>query len=148
MMYGILFLLHILAATVWTGGHLVLALAVLPRVLREESPSEPLRFESAYERIGIPAMLMQVATGIWLAYRLVPDVGQWFAFDDPAARLIGIKLLLLVATVALAADARLRIIPKLSQGNLIALAWHIVLVTVISVLFVVVGVSFRTGWFV
>jgi len=148
MMYGILFLLHILAATVWTGGHLVLALAVLPRVLREESPSEPLRFESAYERIGIPAMLMQVATGIWLAYRLVPDVGQWFAFDDPAARLIGIKLLLLVATVALAADARLRIIPKLSRGNLIALAWHIILVTVISVLFVVVGVSFRTGWFV
>ena len=148
MMYGILFLLHILAATVWTGGHLVLALAVLPRVLREKSPSELLRFESAYERIGIPAMLMQVATGIWLAYRLVPDVGQWFAFDDPAARLIGIKLLLLVATVALAADARLRIIPKLSQGNLIALAWHIVLVTVISVLFVVVGVSFRTGWFV
>ena len=148
MTYGILFLLHILAATVWTGGHLVLALAVLPRVLREKSPSELLRFESAYERIGIPAMLMQVATGIWLAYRLVPEVGQWFAFDDPAARLIGIKLLLLVATVALAADARLRIIPKLSQGNLIALAWHIVLVTVISVLFVVVGVSFRTGWFV
>ncbi|HEY4647418.1 MAG TPA: CopD family protein [Steroidobacteraceae bacterium] len=148
MTYGILFLLHILAATVWTGGHLVLALAVLPRVLREKSPSELLRFESAYERIGIPAMLMQVATGIWLAYRLVPEVGQWFAFDDPAARLIGIKLLLLVATVALAADARLRIIPKLSQGNLIALAWHIVPVTVISVLFVVVGVSFRTGWFV
>jgi putative copper export protein len=147
MMYGSLLLLHVLAATVWTGGHLVLALAVLPRVLRERSPSELLRFESAYERIGIPAMLIQVATGIWLAHRMIPDVSQWFAFDNPAARLVCIKLILLAVTVALAADARLRIIPKLSQGNLKSLAWHIVPVTVVSVLFVVVGVSFRTGWF-
>jgi putative copper export protein len=147
MMYGILLLLHVLAATVWTGGHLVLALAVLPRVLREKSPAELLRFESAYERIGIPAMLVQVATGIWLAYRMVPDVSQWAAFANPLARLVGIKLILLAVTVALAADARLRIIPNLSAGNLTSLAWHIVPVTVLSVLFVVVGVSFRTGWF-
>lgn len=146
-MYGILLLLHVLAATVWTGGHLVLALAVLPRVLREKSPAELLRFESAYERIGIPAMLVQVATGIWLAYRMVPDVSQWAAFANPLARLVGIKLILLAVTVALAADARLRIIPNLSAGNLTSLAWHIVPVTVLSVLFVVVGVSFRTGWF-
>lgn len=147
-MYSLFLLLHVLAATVWTGGHLVLALTVLPRILKERSPAELLRFEAAYERIGIPALLIQVATGIWLAHRLVPDVGQWLAFDNPVARLIGFKLLLLVVTVALAADARLRIIPKLSQDNLPSLAWHIVPVTVVSVLFVVVGVSFRTGgWY-
>jgi putative copper export protein len=145
-MYGILLLLHVLAATIWTGGHLVLALVVLPRVLKEKSPSELLRFESAYERIGIPALLIQVATGFWLAYQMVPDASRWIAFDDPVSRPIGVKLLLLAGTVALAADARLRIIPKLSGNNLISLAWHIVPVTVISVLFVVVGVSFRTGW--
>ena len=53
-MYGTMLLLHILAATIWTGGHLVLALTVLPRVMRERSPSKLLEFESAYERIGIP----------------------------------------------------------------------------------------------
>lgn len=146
-MYGVLLLLHVLAATVWTGGHLVLALTVLPRILKEKSPSELLRFESAYERIGIPALLIQVATGLWLAYRLVPDVSRWFAFDDPVARLIGAKLVLLAVTLALAADARLRIIPRLSQENLGSLAWHIVPVSVVSVLFVVIGVSFRAGWF-
>lgn len=146
-MYGILLLLHILAATVWTGGHLVLAVTVLPRVLKEKSPGELLRFESAYERIGIPALFIQVATGLWLAHRIVPDAGQWFSFDSPATRLIGAKILLLATTVAFAIDARFRILPKLSEENLASLAWHIVPVTIVSVLFVVVGVSFRTGWF-
>lgn len=77
---------------------------------------------------------------------MVPDVGQWFAFNNPLSRLIGFKLILLTITIALAIDARLRIIPKLSEKNLTSLAWHIIPVTVVSVLFVVVGVSFRTGW--
>jgi putative copper export protein len=144
--YGVVLLLHVLGATIWTGGHLVLALAILPRVLKERTVSELLRFESAYERIGVPALLIQVATGVWLAHQLVPDASQWFAFDDPVSRLIAAKLFLLAITVALAVDARLRITPRLSEDNLTSLAWHIVPVTVLSVLFVVVGVSFRTGW--
>ena len=146
-MYSILLLLHILAATIWTGGHIVLALAVLPGVLRRKAPAELLRFESAFEKIGIPALLIQVASGLGLAYRLLPDIHQWFAFSDQLSRLVGTKLALLALTILLAADARLRIIPKLSEENLTSLAWHIIPVTVVSVLFVVVGVSFRTGWF-
>jgi len=146
-MYGAILLLHILAATIWTGGHLVLAIAILPRVLRERSPTKLLEFESAYERVGIPALVVQVATGLWLAHRMVPELSRWLAFDDPVATLVGVKLLLLASTVAVALDARLRILPRLSERNLVALAWHIVPVTIVSVLFVVVGVSFRTGWF-
>lgn len=139
-------LLHVLGATVWTGGHLVLALGILPRVLREKNPAALLRFESAYERIGLPALLLQLVSGLWLAYRMVPDVGRWLDPADAVARLLATKLLLLAITIGFALDARLRIIPKLSAQNLTALAWHIVPVTVVAVLFVVVGVSFRTGW--
>jgi putative copper export protein len=146
-MFGVVLLLHILGATVWTGGHLVLAFTILPRVLRERSPARLLDFESAYERIGLPALALQVATGLWLAHRLVPEPGRWLAFADPVATLVGVKLLLLATTVGFALDARLRLIPRLSERNLNALAWHIVPVTLLSVLFVVVGVSFRTGWF-
>jgi len=146
-MYGTLLLLHLLAATVWTGGHLVLALTILPRALRERSVADLQRFEAAYEWVGIPALLIQVATGGWLALRLVPDVARWFDVDDPLGRVVGMKLLLLTITVALALDARLRVIPRLSAATLHALAWHVIPVTVIAVLFVVVGVSFRTGWF-
>jgi putative copper export protein len=137
--------LHLLCATIWTGGHLVLALTILPRVLRERSLVRLQEFETAYERIGIPALVLQVTTGLLLARRLVPDVGRWFTVDDPIGRLVGLKVLLLALTVGLALDARLRILPRLSERNLNSLAWHIVPVTVVSVLFVIVGVAFRNG---
>lgn len=145
-MYGVVLLLHVLGATIWTGGHLVLAFVILPGVLREKAPEVMLRFEAGYERIGIPALIVQVATGLWLAWRVLPDLDRWLAFDDPVSRLVGTKLTLLAVTAVLAADARLRIIPRLTPDNLYSLALHIVPVTLVSILFVAVGVSFRTGW--
>jgi putative copper export protein len=144
-MYKYILLLHVLAATIWTGGHLVLAITILPRALKQRSPSDLLRFESGYERIGIPALIIQVVTGVWLAHNLMPDIGRWFNFDNPISGLIFIKLCLLLLTVLFAIDARLRIIPKLTEQNLMSLAYRIIPVTVISVLFVIVGVSFRAG---
>jgi len=145
-MYGLILFLHILSATIWTGGHLVLSLVVLPKALKQKSVTELVDFESGYERVGIPALITQVITGLWLAYRLVPEARRWLAFDHPLTRLIGFKLLLLTITVGFALDARLRLIPRLSTEKLTALAWHIIPVTVVSVLFVLVGASFRTGW--
>lgn len=145
-MFGIILLLHVLGATIWTGGHLVLALGVLPRALRERDVEAIRGFEARYERIGIPALVVQVLSGLWLAHRLLPDPGLWVDWGHPMGRLVLIKLSLLGLTVGLALDARLRIIPRLRADNLKALAWHIVPVTIVSVLFVVVGVSFRTGW--
>jgi putative copper export protein len=138
-------LLHILAATIWTGGHLVLAITILPRVLKEKSPADLLRFESGYEKVGVPALVIQVVTGLLLAHNLMPDIVMWFSFDNPLSRLILLKLGLLLATILFAIDARLRIIPNLTEENLLPLAYHIIPVTVISVLFVIVGVSFRTS---
>jgi len=144
-MHKYVLLLHVLSATIWTGGHLVLALAVLPRVLKERSTAELLRFESAYEKIGMPALAIQVLTGLWMAYSLVPDFGSWLAADNAVSQLILLKLILLLLTVLVAVDARLRIIPRLSADSLPAMARRIGAVTLLSVLFVVVGVSFRTG---
>lgn len=145
-MYGLLLLLHILAATVWTGGHIVLAVVVLPRVLRERSPEQLLNFESVYEKIGMPALIIQVITGFMLAYRMLPDVSEWFNLNNPVAHVLAVKFILLALTVGFAIDARFRVIPVLSEKNLNVMAWHIVPVTIFSVLFVIAGVSFRTGW--
>ncbi len=138
-------LLHILGATIWAGGHLVLALTVLPRALKARDPDIVHQFEAGYEKLGMPALVIQLLTGLWLAYRLLPDPAAWFAFESPAATNIFFKMLLLVLTLALALHARLRVIPRLDAGRLKTLAYHIVLVTVLAVLFLVVGVSFRTG---
>ena len=146
-MYNVALLLHLLGATLWTGGHLVLTLAILPRALRNKDPDPILQFESGYEKIGMSALIVQVVTGLWLAHRLMPDMTRWFSADDTHSRLILVKLALLVLTILLAAHARLRIIPRLDAGNLNALAVHVIAVTILSVLFVAAGLGFRTGVF-
>lgn len=147
-MFGLILLLHLVGATVWTGGHLVLAVCILPTVLRERSPGRLLAFEQAYERLGMAALAVQAVTGLWLAYRLLPDVGLWTDTDSPLARGILAKLLLLALTVMVALDARLRVIPRLDESRLVDMAWHIVAITTLSLLFVAAGVAFRTGWWV
>lgn len=144
-MYSYILLLHVLAATVWTGGHLVLATAVLPRALAARDPGILLAFESAFERIGMPALLVQVISGLWMAHSMLPDVAAWLAMATPQAMLIALKLALLAATVLTAADTRLRIVPRLNAETLPVMARRVALVTVLSVLFVLVGVSFRGG---
>jgi len=145
-MYGIALLLHILGATIWTGGHIVLAVVVLPKVLRERSPGRLLEFESVYEKIGMPALIVQIATGLYLTHRLLPEVSQWFNFSNPVAVPIALKLTLLALTLGFAIDAKFRVLPNLSSETLTTMTWHIIPVTILSVLFVVAGVSFRTGW--
>ena len=144
-MYALMLFLHVLGATVWTGGHLVLALTWLPRVLRERSPEQLLRFEQGYERIGMPALVLQIVTGLWMAYQMVPSVAQWLSPDTPVARAIALKLVLLLCTALIAAHARVRVIPRLSADTLPLMAWHVGAVTLLSVGFVAVGVSLRFG---
>lgn len=144
-MYPILFALHVLAATIWTGGHLVLALTVLPRALRARSPETLLQFEQAYEHVGMGALAVQVATGLWMALQLVPDWGRWFSPGSGLERAVSVKLLLLALTALVAAHARSRVIPQLRAETLPLMAWHVAAITVLGVGFVLTGISFRYG---
>ena len=144
-MYRALVVLHLIGASIWIGGHLVLSLGILPRALRARDPSIVLDFEAVFERIGLPALLVQVVTGVLLARIWAPDWSTWIAPDSPQTWFILGKLVLLACTVVLAAHARLRLIPRLDATTLRPLAWHIVGVTVIGLLFLVFGVAVRTG---
>ena len=138
--------LHLLGAAIWTGGHIVLAARVLPRALRERKAALIQEFESAYERIGLPALVIQLLTGLALAHRILGAPANWLG-DGGMARMVQLKLLLLVGTVALAIHARLWLIPRLRDDNLHPLGWHIRGVTVLAVLFVLAGGSLRLGGF-
>jgi putative copper export protein len=142
--YCTVLLLHVLGATVWVGGHLLLAVTVLPGAWRARDPGPIREFEARYEKIGLPALLVQVATGLWLALRLLPEPSGWLAADGiPGA--VTAKLALLVATVALAIHARLVLIPTLRPDTVPALGAHIVGVTLLAVGMLVLGVSMRVG---
>lgn len=144
-LFALLLLAHVIGATIWTGGHLVLCLSVLPSALRARDPVSVQRFEAGYERVGLPALFVQVASGLVLAWTMLPDASAWLIHDTPVAQLVRIKLALLTATVALALHARLRLIPRLDASRLAPLAGHIVAVTALAVLFVVAGLGLRTG---
>ena len=144
-MYRLLVVLHLLGATVWVGGHLVLSLVVLPQALRARDASIVREFESGYERIGLPALLLQALTGVWLALHWVPDLRGWLAPASLHGWLVVVKLGLLAATLALAAHARFRLVPALDAGGLSTLAYHIVGVTLLGVAMLVTGVAIRTG---
>ena len=70
--------LHILGATIWAGGHLVLALTILPDALRQQRAAIVSQFEQRFERIGLPALGVQIVTGLWLAEHLLGSPDHWF----------------------------------------------------------------------
>ncbi len=143
-MYRYVLLVHILGAAVWTGGHLFLALRILPQALRQRSAAMILDFEQRFEPLGMTALIAQVLTGLWLAQYLVPP-RMWFSLNFPASQMITAKLTFLAMTIALALYARLRVIPRLSDDTVGSMLFPITAVTTLGVLLIAAGVGIRTG---
>ena len=143
--FALLVIVHGLAATVWTGGHLVLDLGVLPRALRQRSAAVIRDFEETFEPLGLTALAIQVLTGLAMGWIYLPGLQGLLSPANPIGMLVGVKLLLLAATAALALHARLRLIPSLRDDNLSGLAWHIRGITALAIAFVVVGALIRLG---
>lgn len=144
-MHHLLIVIHLLAATIWIGGHLILCLRYLPQALKEHDPNIIRNFESKYEPLGLPALLLLVITGVMLAYRYDVTVSHWFSFSSAIETSVSIKLLLLFSTLLLAIHARIFIIPKLNKDSLNLMAAHIILITIIAVLMLIVGSTIRFG---
>lgn len=142
--YRYVLLLHILGACVWAGGHLVLAIRIFPGALRARSARLLLDFEQRYEALGMTALAVQIATGLWLAARLVPP-SMWFSPAVPASQMIMIKFGVILATASFAIDARFRVLPRMSDDRVATMRWHITSVTILAVIAVAAGVGIRTG---
>jgi putative copper export protein len=143
--FPLLVIVHALAATVWTGGHLVLDLGVLPKALRAQSAAQIRAFEETFEPLGLTALAIQVFTGLWMGWIYLPGFRGLFNPVNPIGILVGVKLLLLAGTAVLAVHARLRLIPTLTDERLSGLAWHIRGITALAIAFVVVGALIRLG---
>ena len=100
--FPLLVIVHALAATVWTGGHLVLDLGVLPKALRAQSAAQVRAFEEVFEPLGLTALAIQVLTGLWMGWIYLPGFQGLFSAANPIGMLVGVKLLLLAGTAALA----------------------------------------------
>jgi len=146
--HHILLVLHLIAATIWVGGHLVLAIGYLPKALKHKDFSYIGNFEKTYEPIGMPSLAVLIITGILMAYDYNAGFSSWFSFATPIERVVSLKLTFLLTTVCFAISAQTRVLPKLRKGQLNKLpemAVHIICVTLIGVLIVILGSLVRIG---
>ena len=146
--HHILLVLHLIAATIWVGGHLVLAIGYLPKALKHKDFSYIGNFEKTYEPIGMPSLVVLIITGILMAYDYNAGFSSWFSFATPIERVVSLKLTFLLTTVCFAISAQTRVLPKLRKGQLNKLpemAVHIICVTLIGVLMVILGSLVRIG---
>jgi hypothetical protein len=141
-----LILFHVLGAAVWAGGHLILSIGFLPKALKYKDLSIIDNFEKHYERVGIPALLIQIITGVWMALIYVP-FNEWGSLATKHHLYLWVKFGLLLATIGFAIHARLFIIPKLTVEKLPSFAFHIVMATMLAVMFVITGLSIRFFYF-
>ena len=146
--HHILLVLHLLAATIWVGGHLVLAIGYLPKALKHKDFSYIGNFEKTYEPIGMPSLAVLVITGILMAYDYNAGFSSWFSFASPIERVVSLKLAFFLTSICFAISAQTRVLPKLRKGQINKLpemAVHIICVTLIGVVMVILGSLVRIG---
>lgn len=83
--------LHVLAASVWVGGQIVLA-GIVPTI-RKIDPDAPRQVAQAFNRVAWPAYGVALVTGIW----------NMLVAEDLDQALFGIKFLLVLVSGAGAA---------------------------------------------
>lgn len=117
-MYQLSVYLHIVAATVWVGGLLFLALVAVPAA-RQLPPPERARVTALLGRRFLPiawgALAILVVTGVInLAYRGATWEGLLTGrlFGGAYGRVLGVKLILVVLTLGLSALHDFRIGPQ------------------------------------
>ena len=149
MNFWLLFL-HLIGACVWVGGHMYLLLRILPTAIREQNTQLLLNFEASFEKLGMAALAVQIATGLYMAHLFLPNFARLGDLPNPIAILITMKLTWLVLTMLTALSAQLIVIPKvkkdLNNASLRRIfVAHISIVSLLALAFVATGVMFRTG---
>ncbi|WP_149206918.1 CopD family protein [Flavobacterium johnsoniae] len=144
-LHHFILIIHLLAATIWVGGHLMLSIVFLPSALRKKDPNIILNFERKFETLGMSSLITLVITGIWMAYDFGVTIDTWFTFSGSFEKVVSAKLLLLFLTIICALIAQFRIIPNLNESNIKKMAVLIITVTLIGVTMLILGSTLRYG---
>jgi uncharacterized membrane protein len=145
MQHHIYLVLHLLAATIWVGGHLFLSIRFLPEAFKKKDISILTDFRFKFGKIGMPSLFILVITGILLAYDYDVPISKWFSFSSPIEKIVSIKLLLLFTSLSLAVHAQKVVFPKLTSNRMLPAIVEIIIVTLIAVSMLILGSLVRVG---
>ena len=82
MSHQIILIIHLLAATIWIGGHLILLLRYVPKDIKTKSLDELSVFRKNFEPVGMPSLFILIITGILMAYDFDVTIDKWFLFKN------------------------------------------------------------------
>ena len=145
MYHHFLLIIHLVAATIWIGGHLILAIRYLPEAIKTKDLEKLKGFKDKFEPVGMPSLIILVITGILMAYDYDVTISKWFSFSNGIEKVISIKLILFITSLTLAISAQLFIFPKLSPKKHYYVTILIVVVTLIAISMLVLGSLIRLG---
>ncbi|UOK42658.1 MULTISPECIES: copper resistance protein CopD [Flavobacterium] len=145
MRHHILLVLHLLAASIWVGGHLFLSIRFLPEAIKKRDASILKNFKGKFEPVGLPSLLILVITGIMMAYDFDVTFTKWFSFSNAIEKVVSTKLILLLTTMVMAITADIFVFPKLKSDRLLPAGFLIITVTVIGVVLLILGSLVRIG---
>lgn len=145
MHHQIILIIHLLAASIWVGGHLFLILRILPATLQQKDISILSDFRLKFGKIGMSSLLILVVTGILLAYDYNVPISDWFSFSNPIEKIVSIKLLLLFTSLSLAVHAQKVVFTKLTSNIMLPAIVEISIVTLIAVSMLILGSLVRVG---
>ena len=139
-MNELILIIHVLSAKIWVGGHLIMMFRYLPEVIRSNDMSSLLNFESKYEIMGKPSLILLIITGFWMGLSYEANPINWFSFENEIYSLLAVKTILLLITLISAIDAHTRIAKKEGIDLVKSTAFHIRVVTIAAVLLLIAGV--------
>jgi putative copper export protein len=147
MSHHALLVLHALSAAIWVGGYLLLLLGYVPEALRTRDPRALLDCHERLQRTALPALLVLILTGLWLASDWLPETVLWFDSSLPIAAVIEAKLGLVALLLVLLIYLRMRVLTTLTPDRIRRLALVLALIALVVVTSSAIGPSFRYGGF-
>ena len=145
MKHQIYLIIHLLAATIWVGGHLLLLLRYVPKAIKSKSLEELSAFRKNFEPVGMPSLFILILTGILMAYDYNITFEKWFLFENSIEKIVSIKLILLFISLTLAFITLKFVLPSINKISPFILYFIIFLVTTIAVTMLVLGSLVRVG---
>ena len=144
-MHHFLLIVHLLATTIWVGGHLFLVFRILPAAIKLREVSILSDFREKFGKIGMPSLITLIITGILLAYDYNVSISDWFSFETPIEKIVSIKLLLLFISLILVVHSQKYVFPNLKPEPMLPAILEIYSVTLLAVSMLVLGSLVRIG---
>lgn len=141
----VLITLHILGASIWIGGMLILALGVLPKAKKTNDATLIKNFESSFHILGMIALTVQLLTGFRMAMIYAGSMGNLFDFDNHAAVLFIWKLVLILITMGVFVVFKKKTLSKLTNENISSASSMIWILTLLAIALLILGLGFSRG---